>query len=301
MPVGSDAVVIHTRVFAAKPGGGNPCPVIAEASGLTSEQMQSLARRFGQDTAFILPPKTTGADIRIRYFVPDHEMGVSGHATIAAVTVALSRPPVRSKQMTVETLTGLFDVTWISNRRGYLVTVGQNAPDFGTAASSDVVADVLRIHPSAIDVSQGPVQSVSVSRPKLIIPLRNWEILDRVTPDYASLSALCDRTAVSGLYPFTRRTNKPNAQYEARQFPIRGGIPEDPATGVAAAALGAYLTRYDLAFQAGHHAFMIAQGYTMGAPSLIASIADCSGGRITKTAICGSADIVSQERIHVDP
>jgi PhzF family phenazine biosynthesis protein len=299
MPVGSDAVVVHTRVFAAKPGGGNPCPVVPDANQLTSEQMQSLALRFGQDTAFILTPKTKGADIRIRYFVPDHEMGVSGHATIAAATVALSRPSARSNQMTIETVTGLFNVTWISNRRGYLVTVGQNAPDFGPLTSSDVVADVLRIHPSAIDVSTGPVQSVSVSRPKLIIPIRDWEVLDSVTPDYASLSALCDSTAVSGLYPFTRRTNKPHAQYEARQFPIRGGIPEDAATGVAAAALGAYLARYDLAFQAGHHTFRIAQGYTMGAPSLIESTADCTGGQITQTAICGSADIISQERIHV--
>ena len=78
--------VVHTRVFAASQNGGNPCPVIPFADKLTDRQMQRLARKFGLDTAFILHPRMKGADIRLRYFVPDHEMGVSGHAPIAAIT-----------------------------------------------------------------------------------------------------------------------------------------------------------------------------------------------------------------------
>ena len=81
--------VVHTRVFAASRDGGNPCPVILFGDNLTDRQMQRLARKFGFDTAFILYPRTKAADIRLRYFVPDHEMGVSGHATIAAITIAL--------------------------------------------------------------------------------------------------------------------------------------------------------------------------------------------------------------------
>src|ERR1700683_5297141 len=46
--------VVHTRVFAAGPGGGNRCPVIPDADRLTDADMQVLARQFGLDTAFIL-------------------------------------------------------------------------------------------------------------------------------------------------------------------------------------------------------------------------------------------------------
>jgi predicted PhzF superfamily epimerase YddE/YHI9 len=46
---------------------------------------------------------------------------------------------------------------------------------------------------------------------------------------------------VTGLYPFKLRPRNPNAIAEARQFPYGGGVPEDPVTGVAAYALGAYL------------------------------------------------------------
>ena len=80
--------VVHTRVFAATQHGGNPCPVVPAGDNLTDAQMLWLARRFGLDTAFLVTPKRRHADLAIRYFVPEHEMGVSGHATIAAVTVA---------------------------------------------------------------------------------------------------------------------------------------------------------------------------------------------------------------------
>jgi PhzF family phenazine biosynthesis protein len=80
--------IFHTRVFGTSRHGGSPCPVVVDADRLTDGEMHALARKFGLDTAFIVHPLSKDADLRIRYFAPDHEMGVSGHATIAAVTVS---------------------------------------------------------------------------------------------------------------------------------------------------------------------------------------------------------------------
>lgn len=102
--------VVHTRVFAVGPNGGNPCPVIPFADRLTDAQMQALARKLGLDTAFILHPQSTVADIRLRYFVPDHEMGVSGHATVAAITVARWDNLLKLERVRVETMNGVFEV-----------------------------------------------------------------------------------------------------------------------------------------------------------------------------------------------
>src|ERR1035438_7307907 len=60
---GVEIDVVHTRVFAALPGGGNPCPVVKNADRLTDAQMQSLAKRWGLDTAFILRPRSADADL----------------------------------------------------------------------------------------------------------------------------------------------------------------------------------------------------------------------------------------------
>ncbi len=129
--------------------------------------------------------------------------------------------------------------------------------------------------------------------------MRDAQVLNSIRPDYEELWRCCETFGVSGFYPFTRRTDKPGATVEARQFPLRAGFPEDAATGVAAAALAAYLTRYDLDSASGHHEFRIAQGYAMGAPSLIEALADADGGNVVRTAIRGSARVVSRERLPV--
>ena len=67
--------VVHTRVFAAGPDGGNPCPVVLSPDRLGVHNMQALSQKFGLDTVFILTPRSKAADIRLCYFVPLHEMG----------------------------------------------------------------------------------------------------------------------------------------------------------------------------------------------------------------------------------
>ncbi len=297
-PNQSDEVeVVHARVFAAGPGGGNPCPVIPLADRLDSSQMQGLARNFGLDTAFILSPQSKAADIRLRYFVPDHEMGVSGHATIAAVTVARLKNILKSNRVRVETMTGVFEVDSIQQKNGIVVTLEQNRPIFGPPVAPDLIAHALRIDVGRIVQAKSPIQPVSVSRPKLLVPLADSKVLDALRPDYETLWKLCEEFQVTGFYPFTRKTDKANADAEARQFPLRAGFFEDAATGVAAAALGAYLATYDGKCRPGQQLFRIAQGYTMGSPSLIEAIAECAEGKVTRTAIRGMAEVVDRERI----
>lgn len=287
--------VLHTRVFAAGSEGGNPCPVVLGADSLDQEDMQSLARDFGLDTAFVLPPTAPSADLRIRFFVPSHEMGISGHASIAATTVALSRGMLSGRRARLQTISGSFEVKYEQTGSAWVVTVEQREPVFGACADANAATRALGIGAREIDLSAGPIQAVSVSRGKLLVPLRNAQVLDRLAPDFESLWQLCDSLAVSGLYPFTRHTDRAGAHAEARQFPLRAGFPEDAATGVAAAALGAYLARYDFAATDGRYEFSIAQGYSMGRPSRIDAIAECSQGRVIATALRGTAQMVDGE------
>ncbi len=289
--------VILTRVFAATRTGGNPCPVVPVADGLTFREMKRLATRFGLDTAFVLKARSKTSALRIRYFVPDHEMGISGHATVAAVTIAVRTKRLKPGRVRIETRSGAFDVESAGGPGHMLVTLEQNPPVFDQIVPPETVARVLNVSRDDICRAEGPVQAVSVSRAKLLVPLRDWKVLNRLEPDFEALWRLCDRLGVTGLYPFTRRTDKPNASAEARQFPLRAGFPEDAATGVAAAALGAYLANHDLAFRSGLHTFRIAQGYAMGAPSVIETIAECAGARVTRTAIRGAAIVVRHERV----
>src|ERR1700677_5164270 len=74
------------NVFAASPGGGNPAPIVAVAAGLSDQEMQDIARAYGHESGFVLPPPDgSDCDYSFRFWVPHHEMEMCGHATVGAV------------------------------------------------------------------------------------------------------------------------------------------------------------------------------------------------------------------------
>jgi trans-2,3-dihydro-3-hydroxyanthranilate isomerase len=294
--------IIHTNVFGMTPEGGNPCPIVFDADGLSGEQMQSLAAHFGLETAFVLAPAQPNCDLRLRYFVPRHEMEMCGHATVGTVSVLVSRNRLTSSPVNIETPLGAISVDWRRDRHGIRVTVAQFPPTFSTENPTGAeVASALGISERAIAFNVGPIQSVSTSRPKLMIPIREREVLDGLQPDFERLWSLCDQYQTTGLYPFTIQAKRVGTHAEARQFPKRAGYNEDPATGVAACALGAYLTEYEIFEEktAGWHAFQIEQGHAMGRPSIIQAESYAEDGRIIRTRISGHATVVSEEFITV--
>lgn len=232
----AELLIFRTVVFASGPGGGNPCPVVLSPDPLTQGSMQDLAQRFGEDTACVLRPTGLGADLRISYFVPDHQMGISGHATLAAVTVQLKEGLQRPGLTRIETRSGLFTADSSHSAGSYVITLEQNFPQFGPILDPAAISPALCHSPEEIDFRTGPIQAVSISRPKLLVPIRTPEILDRLKPNDEALNALCETTGVSGLYPFVRDRDQPRTTAQARQFPVRAGFSEDAATGVAVGA-----------------------------------------------------------------
>ena len=173
------------------------------------------------------------------------------------------------------------------------VAVEQFPPQYGQTAPAEEVCQALRIAPSAL--TGAPVQAVSTSRFKLMVPLAGKAVLDSLEPDFQLLWALCDRYGATGFYPFALETGH-GAQpvLYARQFPNRAGYNEDPATGVAASALAAYLAAHRLVpVRQGWNQFTVFQGEAMGRPSVIYSDVYVEESGITRTRIRGNARIVS--------
>ena len=117
-------------------------------------------------------------------------------------------------------------------------------------------------------------------------------MLDNLAPNYEALWKLCDKLNVTGFYPFIRRTEKRNAQVEPRQFPFR---PDLLSTPPRKSPPEAQLAIHDLQCRTGQHLFRVAQGYAMGAPSLIEAIVECREGQVRRTALRGMAEVVSRE------
>jgi trans-2,3-dihydro-3-hydroxyanthranilate isomerase len=266
--------------FADGPGGGNPAPIVTDADQLSAGQMQQAAAGFGFETAFVLAPMAAGA-CRLRYFVPRRELEMCVHATVAAVAM-LMRSGRLGAEAAVETPQRIRRVVRDEHDQ---VMVQMARPEIaGSAPAVAEVAAALRIPSSAV-AGPMPVQTISVARPKTIVPLSGEDVLDSLQPDFPALEALCERYGSTGLYAFAV-SDGGRYQVAARQFPVRVGYPEDPATGVAAGALAAYLDRHGLrpATQGGYR---IAQGRAMGRPSLITASPPDPNGEIWVGGLAG--------------
>lgn len=123
--------------------------------------------------------------------------------------------------------------------------------------------------------------NASVARPKTLVELETVEAVHNAgTPpldgSFAQACATMDDS--TGVYVYSPHSSEINS-YECRQFPRSSGYPEDPATGIAAAALAASLrfgghgVNQQQAESPGNNAgsliYNIYQGTAMGRPSLI--------------------------------
>ncbi len=291
--------VFRTTVFSDGPGGGNPCPVVLDADELSTQQGMSLAKGFMAETILVTSPTKPRSSFGLRYFVPRHEMEMCVHGTIAAVTVLRTLEKITNSPVRIETALGLISVEWLERNENIIVTVHQFAPEFSARNSSiPEVADVLRLPNISSIRLDLPIVSVSTSRHKVIVPLESVQALDRLQPDFEALWSLCDRYSTTGLYPFADVSTKDNGLYAARQFPKRAGYNEDPATGVAACALGAYLSRFYPKSE-GWNSFEILQGRAMGRPSRLIANALLEGGSVRETSVTGKAEILNRESIPI--
>jgi trans-2,3-dihydro-3-hydroxyanthranilate isomerase len=269
--------------FADGQGGGNPAPIVTDAGQLSTEEMQRAAAGFGFETVFVLAPRAGGA-CRFRYFVPRRELEMCVHATVAAVAMLMQAGRLPG-EVSVETPQRIRRVVRDQHDQ---VMVQMARPEIaGSAPTVAEVAAALRIPSSAVG---GLVQTVSVARAKTIVPLSGEAVLDSLQPDFPALEALCERYGSTGIYAFALSASG-RYQVATRQFPVRVGYPEDPATGVAAGALAAYLDCQGLR-PAAPDGYRIAQGRAMGRASLITASAPDATGEIWVGGLAGPLSTV---------
>jgi PhzF family phenazine biosynthesis protein len=279
-------------VFADGVGGGNPCPVVPGADGLDAEQMQGIAADHGLESVFLLTPTAPGAQVRMRYFVPRHEMEMCVHATVAGLTLLAERDVVPTGVVAVQTPLGVLDAEVDADGS---VTVEQFPPVFGPplADARGELAAALGCPVERILGGDTP-RSVSVSRAKLLVELTDLAAVAGLEPDPARVSRLCEELGVTGLYPFAvpagagEGSAGAGRRAWARQFPRDSGYPEDAATGLAAAALAAMLALRETGD--GRYRYDIHQGQAMGRPSVITGHTTREGGAVSRIAVSGRAE-----------
>ncbi len=298
----------HTLdVFTDRIFGGNPLAVFPDAEGLDARLMQRIAAEFNlSETAFVLPPRRPGHHCRLRIFTPAAELPFAGHPTIGtAVLLALTGA--------LETRAGRTDVVFeepagpvaisIDRPPGappFAWLVAPQAPEFRPPpASCAELARMLSLDETDLLGAPFEPEAVSCGVPLLYVGLADRAALARARLDPAAWNGTLAGTWAPHVYCFALDPEHGESHVRARMFAPALGIPEDPATGAAAAPLAALLARRDPC-RDGTLRWTIRQGFEMGRPSILLAEADLRDGSIVALRVGGTAVRVSDGEMTID-
>jgi trans-2,3-dihydro-3-hydroxyanthranilate isomerase len=142
-----------------------------------------------------------------------------------------------------------------------------------------------------------PIQVISTGLATLAVPIRSLSDLGHCRVNAALLAEVYTRLGATGCYAFTRETIEiglPRAH--ARLFAPADNITEDPATGSAAGALGAYLVHHGAVAiepRDGKYNFVIEQGDFIHRPSRINLEVKGATGVVAEVRVGGPSVVVA--------
>lgn len=269
--------ILRYRSFtttASDPSSGNPAGVVIAADALSDAEMLHIAADLGySETAFL--SAITASTARVRYFTPRAEIAFCGHATIASGVALAARGS--AAVVTFETNAGDVPVA-VTPEEATLTAVDTTVLPLEATLLDELLA-ALRLERADLD-AELPAAFVRGGNPHPIVFVKEG-VLERLDHDGDAVLRLQDREGWDGTVPVLHRTT--SSTFASRNPFPRGGIREDPATGSAAAGLGAYL-------RAGAHVtapstVVVAQGIEIGRPSrLVVEIPEFGRVRVTGSA-----------------
>ncbi|MER6300964.1 PhzF family phenazine biosynthesis isomerase [Kitasatospora sp. NPDC001539] len=274
--------ILRYAAFATRPDGGNPAGVVLDATGLGDARMLEIAAEVGySETAFLTPGSVQGS-YAVRYFSPLAEVPFCGHATVAsAVALAERTGPGR---YVFGTAAGEVPVEVERDADGALrATLTSVEPKTEELPQADTAEALALLGWSADDLDPAlPPRIAYAGARHLVLAAGTRSRLARLDYDFEGLAAYMRARDLTTLQLVWREAAE---VFHVRDpFPV-GGVVEDPATGAAAAAFGAYLR--ELGAVTAPVVLTLHQGEDLGRPGLlrVELRAEDSRVRVSGTAV----------------
>ncbi|MBN1342168.1 MAG: PhzF family phenazine biosynthesis protein [Phycisphaerae bacterium] len=235
--------------FASGPFTGNPAGVVVDATRLSDQQMQAIAREFNlTETAFVLPATQPNAAVRFRTFTPTEERCLSGHSILAGVAtlLRLGRFTALFEQpgtlLPIETSWGTVDarverlqsegdefLVWLRLRRPLLKRFRHDPAK--TAGMLGIAAD---------KIDQG-MPAMQTQDDDVILFVDGLMELMQARPDFAALGEYSRRREIRTWCIASLETLTDSINAHVRCFSPGAGVDEDAVTASAHGPLATYL------------------------------------------------------------
>jgi trans-2,3-dihydro-3-hydroxyanthranilate isomerase len=265
--------ILQVDVFTERVLAGNQLGVVPDARGLSDEEMQAIAREMNvAETTFVLPATRAGCVARIRIFTPGREMPFAGHPTIGTAWVLATERmvPDRATHFALDEQIGPVEVELEGDpaRPGFVWMRHRDATFGDEVKERAGVAAALSL--GERDLWPGaPIQTGSTGNAFLYVPLRDRATVDRAALDQSRIAAVVPDTTRIGVFVLAPEPDATARRVYTRMFAPAHGVAEDPATGSASGALGAYLAIHGLVAPARQMRIVSEQGTKMGRQSFV--------------------------------
>ncbi len=283
-------------VFTERRFAGNPLAVVMDARGLSEMDMQTIAREFNYaESTFVLPPDDPANAAKVRIFTPNYEMPFAGHPTVGTA-LAIARARKLSGDLRLELKAGVFPIRVRRNGEAYFAEFDNpNRPaERGPAPPAEAIEKALCLPSGTIERGAERPRRVGAGV-DFYFAKAALAAVRRARLDASAFESL-DFKGVIGVLLYAEG-GEADADYHVRMFAPGAGVPEDPATGSAAAALPGQLA---LAGRlAGARELVIEQGVEMGRPSRIHVRCEVKDGVAAAVSVGGAAVPVSTGQIRL--
>lgn len=234
--------------------GRNKAGVVIKADGLTSSEMQDIAKKVGySETAFVL--KSVKADFKLRFFTPKNEVDLCGHATIATFTLLRDLGMIKQGLYTQETNNGILKIDVKEDS----VYMQQFKPLYGQLVDK---IDLLSCFKNLKLNNSFHPQVISTGMKEIFIAVKNKDVLNLLEPNFDEIKKVSKKYQSIGIHAFALDDENDAI---GRNFAPIVRINEESATGTSNGALACFLAKYNL-LKAN---YVFGQGYSMNQPSEI--------------------------------
>ena len=283
-------------VFAAHPYAGNPLAVVHGADDLTDAQRLAVARELNlSETTF--PVVTGPASYDVRIFTPGGEIPFAGHPTLGTAWVLRDRGELAG-DATQRCGAGDVDVRFAGDR----VELAAAPRDHAVALSEEDALTLLHDTGLAEADLAGPAYVAGAGLNFVHLPVRP-DAVGRAHPSRRPAKDVISgrwRDPLEGVNLHAIVDTGPDGlQVRSRVFLPGISVPEDPATGAAAAGLGLVLVAAGLLPAGG--SYSVTQGVELGRPSLLECRVEVSDGRATRCHVGGLVQRVGRGELVLPP
>lgn len=297
---------VTADVFTDRAFGGNQLAVFPDAGGIPPELMHPIAREFNySETTFVLPPSDRSHTRRVRIFTPGGEVPFAGHPTVGTAHVLAS---IGAIELTGDVTPIVFEeqvgpvpvsIRAHGGRPVFCQLSVAKLPEIGPPPPPpEELAAVLSLDAHDILGGDFAPQAVSCGLPFLIVPVRSLDAVRRARVRLEPWEHTLGRAWARDVYVVAFGGERRGTDVRARMFGPGVEVPEDPATGSAAATLGGYLAARDQRNDATLR-WTVEQGFEMGRPSILEIEVERAGGRTTAVRVGGSSVIVCEGRMEL--